>query len=106
MLSNRCRVAASAIAPVSYICLVSGLVPLGAALNLAGQVLITPFALKNRAWDMVALSVFFSAVNLFALAPHVAKINRSSAAISSRVERVNRSVHAARRLEGVHHQSW
>lgn len=90
--------AASAIAPISYIALVSGLVPLGASLNLVGQVLITPFALKNRAWDMVALSVFFGTVNLIAIAPHAAKLARPAAAASSRVERISRSVPTANKL--------
>jgi len=69
MSPERCRLAASAIAPVSYIALVSGLVSIGASLNLVGQILIVPFALKHRAWDLIALSVFFTAVNLVALAP-------------------------------------
>ena len=66
----RMRIGASVVAPISYVCLVSGLVPVGACLNLIGQALITPFAVKNRAWDMVALSIFFTAVNLTAVAPH------------------------------------
>ena len=66
----RMRIGASVLAPISYVCLVSGLVPVGAVLNLFGQALITPFAVKNRAWDMVALSIFFTAVNLTAVAPH------------------------------------
>ena len=68
----RMRIGASVVAPISYVCLVSGLVPVGACLNLLGQALITPFAVKNRAWDMVALSIFFTAVNLTAVAPHAA----------------------------------
>ena len=71
MFASRCRVAASAIAPLSYICLVSGLVPVGAALNLVGQVLITPFALKNRAWDMIALSAVFAVINTQTLITHL-----------------------------------
>jgi len=102
MLANRCRVAASAIAPVSYICLASGLVPAGAALNLVGQFLITPFALKNRAWDMIVLSVFFGTVNTIALAPHVAKAFSPDAAAPSHLERVDRAVHTARSVEGLH----
>ena len=105
MFASRCRVAASAIAPLSYICLVSGLVPLGAALNLVGQVLITPFALKSRAWDMIALSVFFTVVNTIALAPHVAKASSAAVAATSSVERLDRPVHAARSLEGLYDQS-
>lgn len=68
----RMRIGASVLAPISYVCLVSGLVPVGAVLNLFGQALITPFAVKSRAWDMVALSIFFTAVNLTAVAPHAA----------------------------------
>ena len=98
MSPNRCRLAASALAPISYISLVSGLVAIGASLNLVGQILIIPFALKHRAWDMIVLSVFFSAVNVIALAPHAAKLARPSAAASSRVERVSRSVPAASKL--------
>ena len=93
--------AASAIAPISYIALVSGLVPLGSALNLVGQALIVPFAVKNRAWDMIALSVFFTTINIVALAPHAAKLARPPAAASSSVERVGRSVPAATKLAGV-----
>jgi len=102
MLANRCRVAASAIAPVSYICLVSGLVAPGAALNLLGQFLITPFALKNKAWDMIVLSVFFGTVNAIALAPHVTKAFSPDAAAPSHLERVDSSVHATRSVEGLH----
>lgn len=105
MLSSRCRVAASAIAPVSYICLVSGLVPAGALLNLVGQALIVPFALKNRAWDMIALTVFFTVVNTIALAPHVAKAAGSAVTAASSVERPDRTVHAARSLEGLYDEA-
>lgn len=101
MSPNRCRLAASALAPISYISLVSGLVAVGAGLNLVGQILIVPFALKHRAWDMIALSVFFSTVNVVVLAPHVAELARTSAAASSRVEWVNRPVSAASKLAGV-----
>ena len=104
MFASRCRVAASAIAPLSYICLVSGLVAPGAILNLVGQVLITPFALKNRAWDMIALSVFFTTVNTIALAPHVAEAASSIPAAASHLERLDRPVHAARSLEGLYDQ--
>ena len=92
MFTNRCRVAASAIAPLSYICLVSGLVPAGAFLNLLGQALIIPFALKNRAWDMIALTVFFTIVNTIALAPHASK---AVIAAASDLEQLDRRVHAA-----------
>ena len=101
MSPERCRLVASAIAPISYISLVSGLVSIGASLNLVGQILIIPFALKHRAWDLIALSVFFSAVNAITLAPHAAKLARPTAAASSRVERVNRSVPAATKLAGM-----
>jgi hypothetical protein len=70
----RMRIGASVLAPISYVCLVSGLVAPGACLNLLGQALITPFAVKNRAWDMVALSFFFTAVNLTAVAPHATAV--------------------------------
>ena len=96
--------AASAIAPVSYICLVSGLIPAGALLNLIGQALIVPFALKSRAWDMIALTVFFTAVNTIALAPHVAKAAGSAVTAAGSVERPDRTVHAARSLEGLYEQ--
>ena len=102
MFANRCRVAASALAPLSYICLVSGLVPFGAALNLVGQALITPFALKNRAWDMIALSVFFTAVNVIAIAPHVAEAAGSVSAAASHLEWVDPAVHAASSIESLH----
>ena len=98
MSPNRCRLAASALAPISYISLVSGMVATGASLNLVGQILIIPFALKHRAWDMIALSVFFTTVNVIALAPHAAKLARPAAAASSRVERVSRSVPTASKL--------
>lgn len=104
MFSSRCRMAASAIAPLSYICLVSGLVPAGALLNLVGQALVVPFALKNRAWDMIALTVFFTAVNTIALAPHVAKAAGSAVTAASSVERPDRTVHAAKSLEGLYEQ--
>jgi len=77
------------------------MVATGASLNLVGQILLIPFALKHRAWDMIVLSVFFSTVNVIALAPHAAKLARPSAAASSRVERADRSVSAATELAGV-----
>lgn len=102
MLANRCRVAASAIAPLSYICLVTGLVPAGALLNLVGQVLITPFALKSRAWDMIILSVFFGTVNMVALAPYVAKSASAMSAAASYLEWTDRTVHATSSVESLH----
>ena len=90
MFTNRCRVAASAIAPLSYICLVSGMVPLGALLNLVGQALIVPFAVKNRAWDMVALTVFFTAVNTLTLVPHAIRMTQlQDLPAAARMEGVN-----------------
>ena len=104
MFSNRCRLAASAIAPISYIALVSGLVPLGSALNLIGQALIFPFALKHRAWDMIALTVFFAGVNAVALAPHAAKLASPASPAPGAVERSYRSVPAAAELAGVRYR--
>ena len=96
--------AASAIAPISYIALVSGLVPLGSALNLVGQTLIVPFAVKSRAWDMIALSIFFTTINVVALAPHAAKLASPASPAPGAVERSYRSVPAAAELAGVRYR--
>lgn len=104
MFSNRCRLAASAIAPISYIALVSGLVPLGSALNLVGQVLIFPFALKHRAWDMIALTVFFTGVNSLTLAPYAAKLAGPAFATPGTVERPCYPMSSANKLAGVRYR--
>jgi len=68
------RIASSVLAPIGYLLLLSGSVAAGAALNLAGQILLAPFAFKNKAWDLLALVVFFSTANLMAIAPAVQSI--------------------------------
>ena len=58
------RVLASCLSVVSYILLTSGFVVTGATINLMVQVLLVPFALTSKAYDMITLSAVFGVINL------------------------------------------
>ena len=58
------RVLASLLSVVSYILLTSGFIVAGAAINLMVQLLLIPFALNTRAYDMITLSAVFGVINL------------------------------------------
>ena len=58
------RVLASLLSVVSYILLTSGFIVPGAAINLTVQLLLVPFALNTKAYDMITLSAVFGVINL------------------------------------------
>ncbi len=58
------RVLASCLSVVSYILLTSGFITPGATINLMVQVLLVPFALHSKAYDMITLSAVFGVINL------------------------------------------
>ena len=51
----------------SYVLMVNGLVVHGVGLNLAAQGFMSPWVVKNKAWDMLATGAFFTAINLHRL---------------------------------------
>jgi len=63
-LAERARLAASLFSIISYILLIQGTVGWGVVLNLICQILIVPFALKHKAYDMVSLSAFFGGIDI------------------------------------------
>ena len=58
---------ASALSIVSYLLMVQKHTVPGIALNLVCQVLLVPFALKQKAFDMVGLSALFGGIDIHAL---------------------------------------
>jgi len=66
--ATRFRMLASALSVVSYVLMTAKHIPAGASLNLVCQILLVPFAVENRAWDMVGLSGLFGAINVHVLA--------------------------------------
>lgn len=58
------RAAGSLSLCTAYLLITSGHVLAGVSVNMLGQVLLLPFGLKARAWDLLALSGFFITVNL------------------------------------------
>ena len=67
MNANRFRVLASCLSVVSYLLMVQKHIIPGVAINLACQALLVPFALKQKAFDMVGLSALFVGINIHAL---------------------------------------
>ena len=65
------RVLASLLSVVSYILLTSGFIVPGATINLMVQVLLVPFALNAKAYDMITLSAVFGVINLQTLITHL-----------------------------------
>ena len=65
------RIMATSLSVVSYILLTSGLTVPGVVVNLTVQLLFIPFAVQNKAWDMIALSIVFSVINLQTLLTHL-----------------------------------
>ena len=62
---------ATSLSVVSYILLTSGVTVPGVIVNLTVQLLFIPFAVQNKAWDMIALSIVFSVINLQTLLTHL-----------------------------------
>ena len=62
---------ATSLSVVSYILLTSGLTVPGVVVNLMVQLLFIPFAVQNKAWDMIALSIVFAVINLQTLITHL-----------------------------------
>ena len=58
---------ASCLSIVSYLLMVQKHTTPGIVLNLICQVLLVPFALKQKAFDMVGLSALFGGINIHAL---------------------------------------
>ena len=65
------RVLASFLSVVSYILLTSGFIVAGAAINLMVQLLLIPFALNTKAYDMITISAVFGVINLKTLVTHL-----------------------------------
>lgn len=61
------RIAGAVLGIVSYILLVNKARALGVSTNLVQQALLTPWSIRNKVWDGVAVGSFFSAVNVHAL---------------------------------------
>ncbi len=68
MIQNYFRMVASAFSVASYLLMINGHTLFGVCLNLLCQVLIVPFAVKARAYDMVGLSALFGGINIHAIA--------------------------------------
>lgn len=67
MIQSYFRMVASAVSVISYMLLVNGHTTYGVVANLMCQVLLVPFAMKSKAYDMVGLSAFFGGVNIHVL---------------------------------------
>ena len=58
---------ASTLSVVSYLMMTSKLVVPGVALNLLCQLLLVPFAVKHKAYDMCGLSAMFGGIDVHIL---------------------------------------
>ena len=67
MIQNYFRMVASILSVASYLSMIQGHTTIGVSINLLCQVLIVPFAVKARAYDMVGLSALFGGINIHAL---------------------------------------
>ena len=65
------RYMATSLSVVSYILLTSGFTVPGVIVNLSVQLLFIPFAIQNKAWDMIALSAVFAVINTQTLISHL-----------------------------------
>ncbi len=54
---------------VSYALVVNGSVVIGTALNLLTNFLFSPYYVRHRMWDLLAIEAFFLVINVHALAP-------------------------------------
>lgn len=67
MIANYFRILASTLSVVSYLMMTNKVVVPGVALNLVCQFLLVPFAVNNKAYDMVGLSALFGGVDIHIL---------------------------------------
>jgi len=67
MIATYFRLMASTLSIVSYVLMTNKQVIPGVILNLFCQILLVPFAVKHRAWDMVGLSAMFGGIDLHIL---------------------------------------
>lgn len=67
MIANYFRILASSLSVVSYLLMTNRMVIPGVALNLLCQILLVPFAIKARAYDMCGLSALFGGVDIHIL---------------------------------------
>lgn len=58
------RIVGSACLCAAYFLITSGYVVCGVILNSLAQILLAPFAIEHKAWDLMALSLFFLTCNL------------------------------------------
>lgn len=61
---NIMRMVGSASLCGAYLLITGGLLIPGVLLNTLGQLLLLPFGLRTRSWDLLALGGFFLTVNL------------------------------------------
>lgn len=67
MIATYFRVMASTLSVVSYLMMTNKLVVPGVALNLLCQLLLVPFAVKHKAYDMCGLSAMFGGIDVHIL---------------------------------------
>lgn len=67
MIQNYFRMMASTLSVASYLLMINGHTTIGVAINLACQLLLVPFAIKHKAYDMVGLSALFGGVDIHVL---------------------------------------
>ena len=67
MIATYFRLVASTLSVVSYLLMTNKQVIPGVILNLLCQVLLVPFAIKHKAYDMCFLSALFGGVDLHIL---------------------------------------
>lgn len=62
---------ASTLSVVSYLMMTNKLIVPGVALNLLCQLLLVPFAVKHKAYDMCGLSAMFGGIDVHILATNL-----------------------------------
>ena len=67
MIATYFRLMASTLSVASYLLMTSGQVLAGVAINLLCQLLLIPFSVKHRAYDMIGLSALFGGVDIHIL---------------------------------------
>ncbi len=67
MIATYFRVVASVLSVASYLLMTNKAVLAGVVINLFCQVLLVPFAVKHKAYDMVGLSALFGGIDIHIL---------------------------------------
>ena len=67
MIATYFRVVASVLSVTSYLLMTNKAVLAGVAINLFCQILLIPFAVKHRAYDMCFLSALFGGIDIHIL---------------------------------------